>query len=64
MTAKNQYLCGFTLDYYNATPPKIGNPLMKIGGFLILYETCQEFQFGVCFVCKSRLMLTNKMDAG
>ena len=36
-TARTQYLCGFTLDYYNATPTKNGNPFSKESGFLILH---------------------------
>ena len=35
MAAKTQCLCWFTFDYYNATSTKIGNPLMKIGGFFL-----------------------------
>ena len=35
MTAKNQYLCGFTLDYYNATPTKKALMPFGIGAFFI-----------------------------
>ena len=37
ITPKTLYLCGFTLDYYNATPTK--NPHSQEWGFLIFYIT-------------------------